>query len=479
MPVRRIPIPAVGAPLAAGLVLLASLRVGVLAPLALLACAATVLLLSRPALALAVAVGLPVLVESESDWGPSTAPARLYELIPGTKLSPVEALVLLALAATLLDQRRGTTPRRFGAALGAPLALLGLALLAGSVTGYYAGIGPSGLVNALRAPVLLLVVPLVVFRVVGTNVSLHRALGFLLALAVAKGVLGVLALVTGQTADSIGDQPLTYYEAPANLLVMLGLLFWACAALRRIPLPTWVWAGVPFMGASLLLSYRRSFWVATVLGLVLVLLFAVGRQSRRLGIPVVVALAAALGLTLSGQLSSGLTSSAPPTTSQGVGGRLQSLSPTAISTSKDDRYRTGERRNVMAALEEAPVAGLGLGISYPARYPLSIGNIPRDYVHFAVLWWWMKCGILGLVGYVWFTLAAIWVAARVQRTHPDATVRAAALGAAAGLVGYAVAETTATFTGPDPRSSLLVGAVLGLLAVAQAQAQDTGGPPDR
>jgi len=110
-------------------------------------------------------------------------------------------------------------------------------------------------------------------------------------------------------------------------------------------------------------------------------------------------------------------------------------------------------------------------VGYRARYPLSIGSIPRTYVHFGALWWWMNAGILGLVGYSWIMLAGVWAGVVVLRRHPDRAVRAAGLAAAAGLVGYAVAELTATFTGPDARSNVLMGAILGLVAVAHREAQ--------
>ncbi|MCW3011308.1 MAG: hypothetical protein JWO90_1712 [Solirubrobacterales bacterium] len=466
---RRTTLPAFVASLVAALALVGSLRFGVLAIVAPLALVAGLALLARPEWALGVAVALPILVEPEPDWGPSTVPSRLYELIPGTKLDPLELLVLLAVAAALLHRRAtGTSGGTLGP-IGPPLVLLGLALVAGTVTGYDAGAGPTTIVNAGRHAIPLLVLPFVVVQVVGLRVALRTALGALLALAAFKGLAGLGALATGLTAGSVGGQALTYYNAPANALCMFGALFVVAATVRRLPLPLWMYGAGPVMVASLVLSYRRSFWVATALALVLVGLFAIGRQSRRLGLPALAATAVALFLTLGSGVGSGLTPAAGPGAT-GLGGRLASLDPTAISQSKDDRYRIGERRNVLAGLREAPVSGLGLGVEYRARYPLSIGSIPRDYVHFASLWWWMKTGILGLVGYVWLVLAAMWAAARIVRSHPDPRVRAAGLAAGAGLVGYAVAETTATFTGPDARSGVLLGTVLGLLAVAHREA---------
>ena len=451
--------------------LLATVSVGPVALLALVLAVGGVVLLERPVWALGIAVALPILIEPETDWGPSTVPARIYDVLPGAKITPLEVLVIFALVAALLDRRARREPARSLGVLSAPVALLVLGLLVGMVTGYDAGTGVSDLFISSRNALLVIVVPLIVVQVVGSRVPLRVALGVLLALAGVKGLAGMAALVTGQTAaSSSGGDALTYYYAPTNALTMFALLFCFVCALRRLRLPAWAWGAVPFMALSLTFSYRRSFWVGTTLGVILVLLFALGQNARRVGIPAVVAVSTALFLSLGTGLGGGLLPAEGGSPS-GLSGRLSSLNPQAVSQSKDDRYRIGERKNVLADLREAPLQGLGLGVNYRARYPLSIGSIPHDYVHVAALWWWMKGGILGLLGYATLMLVSVLAGARVFSRHPDPLVRAAGLAAACGMVGFAVAEATGTFVGPDPRAGVLIGAIVGLLAVADREAQ--------
>ena len=434
-----------------------------------IAAAGAVVLLARPGLALAIAAGAAAVVESQPDWGPTSLPAKIYAVVPGTKLTPMEALVLLALVASLFAAlgagRAPVTPRPFGG----PLVLLTLGLVMGAVTGRDAGAGTTTIVDAGRTALPVILMPLIAVQVLRDSASLRRALGVAGALAAFKGVAGLAALATGQTAATIAGVPLTYYEAPANIIMMGFLAYVLAAAMSRVPLPRWVWVATPLVFGALLLSYRRSFWVAAVLALLVVAVVAIGGQGRRLVLPLVAV--TVIGGYLALATSGGQLSVTSPREARGVSvtSRLQSLNPSSITASKDDRYRLDERRNVLADLRDSPIAGVGLGVDYRQRYALSIGDITRQYVHFAALWWWMKLGLLGLLGYLWLLGAAVYAGARVWRAHPDAAVRAGGLAAAATVVGYAVAETTGTFAGADLRSSVVVGALLGLLAAAYGQ----------
>lgn len=435
--------------------------------LPLLAVAAA-LVLARPAVAVAIAVGTAVVIEGLSDWGPTPVPSRIYDLLPGTKLAGIEALLLLAVVAAVLGRRARGLPILLPTPFSVPLGLLTVGLVAGAWTGRDAGVGINGIVEAARTAVPVVLVPFVVVQVVSGHQGLRRALALAGGLAAFKGVIGVLAYVGGFTAASVG-QKITYYEAPANTVMLMFLCFGVAALLTRQNLPTWVWAALPFALMALTLSFRRSFWIAALLALSLVAIVAASTNSRRFGAPAALIGAVAVYLALAGgggQLSGGASDAGG---SFSLRSRLTSINPSAIAANREDRYRLAERRNVLAELKERPVSGLGLGVGYEARYPLSIGDITHEYVHFAALWWWMKLGILGLIGYLWLIGATVVAGGSVWRRHPDGVVRAAGLAAAAGIVGYAVAETTATFSGSDVRSSIVLGGLLGLLSVAWAQ----------
>ena len=196
------------------------------------------------------------------------------------------------------------------------------------------------------------------------------------------------------------------------------------------------------------------------------MLVASGRTARRLFLPALVVIGVAIyALVSSGAVGTSLDSP--------VGKRLTSLTPSQLVTNPEDRYRLDERRNVLATLRDHPVAGLGMAQPWPARYPLSVEHEGgRNYVHFALLWWWLKMGIPGLIAYVTLIAGAVLVGLRVWRTWRDPVIRAAGLGAAGGFVGLAIAETTASFVGAEVRMTVVVGAFLGLLAAADRIGRD-------
>lgn len=458
-----------GLGLSVGALVIAALsaKFGIAALALPLVVAAAIALLARPALAVAIAVSLVIIVEGSSSWGPSSLPSHVYDIVPGTKVAGHEVLLLLGTLAAVLERRARRLPILLPSPYGPAVGLLALGLLAGAWTGHEAGVGVNGLIVAGRNVVPVILVPFMVVQVVTDERRLRYALGLAAALCAFKAVAGLLAYVTGQTGFSDGGENLTYYEAPANIIMMFFTCFAAAAALTRVQLSRWVWLALPLVLASLALSLRRSFWIGTVLGLVLVLPIAVG-SGRRFAIPAMAAIGVAIYLAVStgGQLAAGSSGSDK---SGSLRDRLSSISVSKIESNPQDRYRIGERRNVVAALRESPVAGLGLGIPYRQRYPLSLSDITHEYVHFAALWWWMKLGILGLLAYVALLATTVFAAARVWLRHPDAVVRAAGLAAATGIVGLGVAETTGTFAGPDPRSSVVVGAIAGLVSVAWKQ----------
>ena len=244
----------------------------------------------------------------------------------------------------------------------------------------------------------------------------------------------------------------------------MALLLVVLAALgSRSRPPLWVIAIALLAAASLLLSYRRSFWIAAIVGVLMVLLLGAGHLRWRTVVPGVAILASAVWLTI----NTGIVAELSGPLSE----RVESLNPSQVEMDAEDRYRIGERRNVVQDLEEHPLTGLGLAVPWTGRFPLSIDRPgSREYVHFTALWWWLKLGLLGLMAYVWLVAGSTWAAYRVWREQQDPWLRAMGLGVAAGLIGLALAETTGAFTGVGDRFSLTIGAVFGLLAAALADA---------
>jgi O-antigen ligase len=205
------------------------------------------------------------------------------------------------------------------------------------------------------------------------------------------------------------------------------------------------------------LSFRRTFWIGAVLGVMLVLALGLSPVARRLVLPLGALVLAAVWLLA----SVGFESQAP------IFERVRSLEPSRIQQSAEDRYRFDERANVVAELRDSPVLGIGVGIPWSsAARPLPVEHENgRGYVHTTALWYWLKLGLLGLAAYVAIMVSALALAWRVWRRHAEAPMRAFGLTALATLLSVAVIETAGSFTGVDVRFTAVFGVLLGLLAV--------------
>ncbi|NLT07653.1 MAG: hypothetical protein GXY03_15295 [Solirubrobacterales bacterium] len=425
---------------------------------------AALVLFRRPVAAVAVAVALPVLAEGESfGVGPMTA---LYtDLIRG--LTPLDGLVLFALASVAFDVVRTGRGLRLPAALGLPLGLTALALAAGVVVTQASGASTTDIFVNGRIVAYLIALPFAIVNLDLSATTVTRLLHGAVALAIAKAVIGLLALGAGISIEIEAGTSLTYYEPTANWLILVALLGVLGALLTGARPPLWMLLGTPLMVACLVLSYRRSFWIAAIVGLLLLLLLALATpRGRRVVVPAVALVAVAIWVlgTLDFQAQTPLVK------------RVESLNPAQLETNAQDRYRIDERVNVVAEIRDHPIAGLGLveGWSAAAR-PLPVEHVDgREYVHFALLWWWLKLGLLGAAAYVAIAAAFVTLAWRTFRRDASATLRCFGLASLCSVAGLLVIETTATFLGVDARFSVLYAAQLGMLAVAAGIAR----PPD-
>lgn len=449
-----------------------ALRAGpVTAILLVAAAAAGLLLLTDARAATLAAVGVIVLAESNPDWGIS-ATAKLYAKT-AVFFTPVEFMALLALAAVVVDAQRTGRPLRMPRVFAVPLLLTVAALVFGLVNARMSG-GVAGYAtrSVLQAILPLFVLPLLIVNVVRTPQDLRRALGAGGVLAAAKALLGLGVLFAGVSQTlSDGGPHMTYYEATANVVLMIAVLFVAAARVARVRLPAWVTFAAPLVFACLLLSYRRMFWVATIASLLIIAVVASGRVGRRLAVPGALLLAGAVWVISLAPVVADLSG---PIVQRGA-----SITPGKISHNTQDRYRIAERKNVIADLKTHPLAGAGIAVGWQATYPLPFEYATgRDYVHFGLLWWWLNMGILGAITYVWLMLSATIIGWRVWRLHADGVARVAGLALGLGALGLAVVELTAANVGPDQRTTALFGIVLGLLASAHAQLSPAIGGKD-
>ncbi len=451
----------VAASLATGAVIASGRPTAALAPLLL---GLALLLVRRPGVVLAVFLATAILLEGDRQ-GFLAITARFYDPLAHSLL-PSDLLLILLLVSVVIDLRVRAFDVRLPGSLTLPLLLVAIAVAVGAATGYLDGAALDQIVDSIRVLVYLVLIPFLVVNVVRTDEDVRRALVAAGLFAIFKGVEGTVAWLAGQ-GRPFGSTTLTYYQPPANWLMLAFLLTIAAALLARLSLPRWVWWTTMPVAAALVLSFRRSFWIAAVLGLLLVLLLARGPTPKLL----LLAAACMVGAVVLAVSHGGGTENR---TSGGVVQRVTSLRPSKIRATTEDRYRLVEQRNVIAELRENPITGLGIGIPWEVRYPLPERHKDATlYTHVIAFWFWLKLGLAGLISYLLLMAIAIRSAYRISMLHWDPLVRSAGVGLVAALGGLMVAETTGSFTGVSLRFSILLGTVLGVMGAAERALQRT------
>jgi O-antigen ligase len=419
----------------------------------------------QPFVALGLFAGIAVLLEdARTGYAIPNSPAFYGPNIGVPILRATDALLVALAAAVVIARRSSAEPVRVPRYLLWPGLLLTGGLAVGLVEGFATGADPENMLSQLRPFAYLLIVPLLVVNLPWRQIDLRKLIALASAVIAGKALIGIAVYVSGR--NQVGVDSLSYYQPTANWILLLFCVAVLAGLLVRAPVPkVALVAALPAL-VCLLLSFRRSFWlgaVVAVAALFVAVLVTSGRHDRtRTGaaIAAVVATAACCVAALaSGLVPSGLA--AP------ISERVQSLSADRLVSDREDRYRLGEQRNVIATLARDPVFGVGLGAPWAAVHPLSLRfDKQRLYSHNALTSWWLKLGILGALAYLALLIAVAARGLRAARARaPGSLGRALMLAGAAGLIGLAVAETSASFTGVELRLTMLVAVLLGLLAI--------------
>jgi hypothetical protein len=479
--------------------------------------AALVVAMRRPTVMFCITIGLTLLCEGTTVDLPIMP--DLYSNLYGG-IEPVTLLVVLTFFSVVAGLVRSGRPLRLPTVPAFTVMLMAFAGVDGVAVAQGAGISAKSGVLALVPLIEIILMTLIVYNLDLSNAQIVRLLRWGLAMAAVKAVMGLIIMSLGLSVDVDTGTTITYYEPTANWLGMMAVLGLLAAGLGdssavrarltgarervrertsrrayRRPLiethATWLerrsavrdvtaradrapalrpsalvarwsrghWGVVVFALAftCLLLSYRRSFWIGSAVALLILIPLASTPRKRVMIVPVAILVGVAIWAIQAVDFQA-----VTP-----IVQRAASLQPSALSANAQDRYRLDERANVVAEIKRNPLAGIGVDVPWVATVR-SLGIEHPDgrlYVDFGLLYWWLKMGVLGAAAYIAFLIAMATLAAQTWRRHAIREFRCFGLASLCAAFGLAAIETTAAFTGVDPRFSVLIGAQFGLLAV--------------
>jgi O-antigen ligase len=379
-------------------------------------------------LILAVTTILPYAIQNR--YGPAGG--------AGLVLSDVLILVAL-LRALLILVRQPLEPRRtlVMAAIGAMLAIATLQAVRGRA--YGADLGQVGyeLRVLLGWSTIAIAIPLL-----ADSASRMRLLKGMLGVGIAVGIYGLLQyfelltfFVEGQaglregvrfTSAGKGQIQGGLFAFPVCVLIGFAALTSGAVRSRAGQIALLVLIGLNAIG--LLLTYERTFWLATVLGIGFIAVRAGFAQRLRVAVLI-------LGMVL---VLAPVTSTVAPGALSAASERLLSLNQYGSDDSV--RYRLQEGRHVIDKIQAHPLVGWGLADEVFYGLPwLQTPPSVDSFAHNGYLWLAWKIGIPGAM-----LLFAVIAWAIVARAPPgiDPLYRAVRLGAQASLLLMAVISIT-------------------------------------
>ena len=267
-----------------------------------------------------------------------------------------------------------------------------------------------------------------------------RVLRALLLLGLALGLLGIAQWTLGAsfggdfgvrsgvslTTSGVGQLQGGLFAFPVAVVLAVAAL--TSGALRDRRQRTVVAAVLVLNTVSLLLTFERTFWVSTVVAVLLVVMRS-GR-SRRIRALISIVVAATVGVSVLAALS--------PTTLQTAEQRLLSIGQ--YQTDNSVRYRTVESGFVIAKIRAKPLLGWGLGDTIYWGQPWDqVPPSAQSYTHVGYLWLFWHEGILGgAVFLLLLALSALWPG----RARAGTIVTSIKIGAQAAIVALLIENFT-------------------------------------
>ncbi|MFB3788464.1 MAG: O-antigen ligase family protein [bacterium] len=340
------------------------------------------ILIARPDVAFALILGLESLFTEDVLLVNEQLEQTLYKVsLPYLGLNVFEAALILLALVTFLQQR-GVI---HGTRLDLSLAGFGVACLAGYIACLLYYKNPALLFEPRRLMHLFVAYYLTV-NLLRTKASMQMFLTILFAAVALKAMEGAYLFTAGQGLQIKWKIRAIFTDWADSLMFVTYLLLLAAFLVERAPFPgKWIFTAFsPVVFFSLLVSYKRAYYIALLAGLA-ALFWIQGHKSRfRL-----LLISGAAAVILAGLIT---------VTDQwtAVGLRVDSiLHPTKESSAN---YRLVEWQNALICIRRNPLFGIGLGGIMPMEIWLSRTNLLG--VHNTFLWVAVKMGAFGLFTYL-------------------------------------------------------------------------------
>lgn len=404
---------------------------------------AAYLLIARPVIAFALFIAVESLISEDVLLVTEKLKQTLYYIpLPYIGINIFEVALILLLAATLIH-RRG---RYSGTQLDLAMGLFAASCVLGYLTCIYL-YGDPGRVFEPRRLLHFFAAYFLTVNLIRDKESLKIFLVIFFFAIALKGLQGVYLYIQGEGLLIKWRIRALFTGWADSLNFMTYLIILSVFLLDRAPLPfkrTLVLLA-PAVFFSFMFSYKRAYYVAIVVGILVMGLLQRGRARMRFVALAMLAIVALAALTMAmGQW-------------QAMAMRVESiLNPTQESSAN---YRLIEWKNAMISIYRNPVVGIGLGGVMPMEIYLSRTNLLG--VHNTFLWVAVKMGAIGLFTYL-FLLFCFWRRLWMQNTRlRDPFLRSLSRGLTCVFIAFCAAQIFAPMF-VQMRTSAWFGVILGI-----------------
>jgi len=437
-------------------------------------------LLVWPRSGLYVLFGAAILLE---EWGiaglnPITTETHFFQNISGysaipIRLSMADLLALLAVIAWGLRRLVGANPPARLGPIGWPVFAYGALFVVGLAVGIVRG-GAWNMTAALaelRGPLFLCITYFLTVNLVRKPAHVSVLLRTLIVLTAIKAVEG-LWNYWQMTNGPIWLDAVTAHEDVVFFDLSIVLAVGAYVLGLRSRLAWLLYASVPLILATELVTQRRVGFIALGGAVIVLAALLASLKPRRTALLFGSATVLFLAYSVIAWDQQGLLA-------QPIRAIRGAIDPGSLSARdlSSNWWRELEESNIAYTIKQLPITGVGLGQEYLFEReppPLTSFIYWRYMTHDAVLWVWLKAGVLGFAAFWALVAQAALVGARLFKRLPTADLKLVALAPMMLLV-IQVLFSTVDLGLTYSRNMIVLGVVLGLTAYLSRRAAEVAG----